>query len=274
MAMFLFRVDSTTAQVGDVLTATVGLDAMGESLNALEGTFTFSSDLLEPLAVRTTDSLVSMWLTEPQLAVPGKISFSGIVPGGFGNTLIPGADPSFLPLFTVDFRVTQEGTASFSLPDGVVLMNDGLGTPAIVYVATGNVPVVGVGDVEVYSSVEDTEPPLSFSPLVVRDAALGDGSWQLLFSTTDLETGVAYYEVQRGSGSFVRAESPYAISAWSPFSYTVRAVDDAGNVQVADAVRVPVEALVLRWGILCAIVFVLMMSGGIIWKKSSASRRK
>jgi hypothetical protein len=274
MAMFLFRVDNTTAQVGDVLTVTVGLDAMGESLNALEGTFTFSSDILEPLAVRTTDSLISMWLTEPASAQVGKIPFSGITPGGFGSTLIPGADPGFLSLFTVDFRVTQEGIASFSLPDGVVLMNDGLGTPAVVYVATGNVPVVGVGDVEAYSSVEDTEPPLSFFPFVVHDVALGDGSWQLLFSTTDLETGVAYYEVQRGSGDFVRAESPYAINPWFPFSYTVRAVDDAGNAQVADAVYVPVEAFALRWGILCAIVFVLMMSGGIIWKKSLASRKK
>ena len=274
MAMFLFRVDSTTAQVGDVLTVTVGLDAMGESLNALEGTFTFSSDILESLAVRTTDSLVSIWLAEPALTEAGKISFSGIVPGGFGSTLIPGTDPSFLPLFTVDFRVTQEGVASFSLPDGVVLANDGLGTPAIVYVSTGNVPVVGVGAVEPYTQVIDTEPPLSFFPLIVRDATLGDGSWQLLFSTTDLETGVAYYEVQQGNGDFMRAESPYTINAWLPTAYTVRAVDDAGNVQVADAVHVPVEAFVLRWGILCAIVFVLMMSGGIIWKKSLASRKK
>lgn len=274
MAMFLFRVDSTTAQVGDVLTVTVGLDAMGESLNALEGTFTFSSDVLESLGVRTTDSLVSMWLTEPALVEPGKVSFSGIVPGGFGSTLIPGADPSFLPLFTTDFRVTQEGVASFSLPDGVALINDGLGTSAIVYVATGSVPIVGVGDVEPYVQVEDTEPPLSFFPLLSRDVTLGDGSWQLLFSTTDLETGVAYYEVQKGYGDFVRAESPYSISAWFPFSYTVRATDDAGNIQTADPVRIPFESVVLRWGILCAIVFVLMMSGGIIWKKSLASRKK
>lgn len=275
-ATFLFRSTVQSAQVGDVVSITVGVDPMQENINALEGTFTFSSDILEPLAVRTTDSLVNAWIVEPYVAAPGSIAFSGIIPGGLGESLIAREDASaFIPLFSVDFRVASEGTAGFSLPDGVVLLNDGVGSPAQVYVVTGSIPVSGFANVPgEISSLQDLQPPESFTAEIVHDAALDSGRWNLIFSTKDLQTNIAYYEVQRGSGDFVRVQSPYRIQAWWPVSYTVRAVDTAGNVQVAPSVRVPLANILLRWGILSASVCVLMMSGGIIKKVLSVLRKR
>jgi len=94
-----------------------------QALNAISGTVTFPTDLLQVVSVSKSNSILSLWIADPTFSnTDGTISFSGIVPN-------PGYIGNSGRVFLVQFRGKRAGTATvvFS-PSSQVLANDGNGT--------------------------------------------------------------------------------------------------------------------------------------------------
>lgn len=76
----------------------------------------------------------------------------------------------------------------------------------------------------------DTVSPLPFKPLISQDSALFDGRYFVTFSTTDIISGLDYYDVVEGGQTFTHQRSPYLLKDQSRRQLIiVRAVDKAGN---------------------------------------------
>src|SRR3989344_2123178 len=218
-----------TVAPGSTVVANVLLDTEGELLNAFEGTILFPTDVFVVKELRDGNTLVNVWIEPPREREPGRISFSGITPGGYtGERGI---------LLSVVFEAVKEGDGTVSLDKIQLLKNDGEGTPASISLPSVSPSVMvskeaGSSDV---SEVSDTESPEPFSLEVMQNEGVFDGKQVLIFATQDKISGINYYEVCEGIlATCVRAESPYVLKYQRADRYiTVKAVDFYGNERVA-----------------------------------------
>lgn len=108
---------------GAIFTETVFVSTTDQAMNAISGTISFPTDLLQVVSVSKSNSVLSLWVQDPTFSnTNGTISFSGIVPnpgyiGGGGRVV------------SIQFRGKRAGTGSvvFSA-SSQVLANDGNGT--------------------------------------------------------------------------------------------------------------------------------------------------
>ena len=76
-----------------------------EPLNAIEGKIRFPPDLLELKNIEDGNSIINFWIERPVAGEAGKITFSGITPGGYqGERGL---------VFSLIFLVKQEGMGAF-----------------------------------------------------------------------------------------------------------------------------------------------------------------
>jgi hypothetical protein len=198
-----------------------------ESINALEGTLSFSADMLTVRRIQDGGSSVNFWLDEPGEDTPGKIVFSGITPGGFSG-------PNSLA-FSILFVATQEGDAPLTIKNLRLLQNDGNATE-VSSTALRAVIHIDRGDSRTRKITEaDTIPPEDFTPTIASNPSIFDGKYFLTFATQDKGTGIDHYEVREGTwGWFRKAESPYLLLHQKlDKDIYVKAVDGVGNERVA-----------------------------------------
>ena len=208
-------------------------DTEEETINAIEGSTSFSRHLILK-QIRSGNSLIGLWV-EPPTAEGDHVVFAGIVPGGYLGELGPnwkGARPA--RIFSLVFEVGESGEAWIQVDrESTVLLHDGKGTEAYVTVEDAVVKVLK-GKATPSPNVinwEDEEMPESFTPSV---ELFSDGLYYLIFVTRDKGSGVAYYDVCEGGGSFATAESPYLLEEQLlGVPITVRAVDKNGNKRLA-----------------------------------------
>lgn len=242
-------------------TAEVRLDAGRESLNAVEGTLTFPSELLELKELRDGNSIVNFWLERPAADEKnlGSVRFSGVVPGGFGG------DDGLL--FRAAFSARTEGAGTISVKNAHALKNDGQGSPAAITIVGADVRVAAAAVEAPASAVPeetDVTPPEPFTPVYGRDPLAYDGRWFLAFSTQDKGIGIAYYEVSEGGRAFASATSPYALKDQRLRArVAVRAVDRSGNArEVLPAPPPSVPREVTAWEPFAAAGAIILL---IIW---------
>lgn len=114
-------------ETDDVIRVEVLVDSQGEAINAVETAVTYSSQLLELMAVDRGQTIMPLWIEEPQLDLArGRIK---LVAGVANGVVTNGA-----PLATLVFRAKLTGTAIVSLDVQAtdVRLNDGIGSPAAV----------------------------------------------------------------------------------------------------------------------------------------------
>ena len=222
-------VEPVSVKSGSKVIATVTLDTEGELLNAFEGNILFPTDLFIVKELRDGNTLVNVWIEPPREREPGRISFSGITPGGYNGKRGT--------LLSVVFEAIKEGEGIVSLDKIQVLKNDGEGTLASISLPSVSPSVMvskeaGSSDV---SETPDTESPEPFSLEVMQNEGVFDGKQVLIFATQDKISGINYYEVCEGIlATCVRAESPYVLKYQRADRYiTVKAVDFYGNERVA-----------------------------------------
>lgn len=216
---------------GDELTVSVMVHADDE-INAVEGTLVFDKDKLEVKKIIDGSSSINFWIEKPQVNNEG-IRFSGITPGGFEGT-------NNL-LFSVVFRVKEEGLAQLSLKDTKALINDGLGTEEALVLFGAEANIVRGDSTANREVIKDTTPPESFIISLAQDPNIFNGKWFAVFSTQDKDTGVSLYEIREykfRALSFLsrwkKAESPYELRDQSLKSFIeVRATDSLGNHRVS-----------------------------------------
>jgi hypothetical protein len=195
-----------------------------DSINALEGTFIYSSNLLKVKEIQDGNSVINFWIEKPSENKIGEISFSGITPGGFMGDK---------PVFSVIFEATNLGEARLGIRDAKVLLNDGEGSLAETKVSGKIVSISKIGGSDSLPEVSDLEMPEDFIPLLANDPNLFDGKYFLVFSTEDKISGIDYYQLREGkSGEFKKVESPHLLKNQS-LSKTIfiQAVDKKGNTR-------------------------------------------
>lgn len=250
-------VTPTLVRPGDRVLATVILDTEGESLNAFEGTVLFPADIFTAKELRDGNTFVNVWLEPPSVREPGRISFSGITPGGYRG--------AHGLLLSVMFEALTEGEGTISLNKIQLLKNDGEGTSAnlVLPIASPNIAVSKSANQTSLSEVSDTQPPEPFSIETAQDKEVFGGKQVLIFATQDKSSGIEYYEVCEGVwGGCVRAESPYVLRHQLTDRYfKVRAVDFYGNERIA----VLLTSRAMLFYAFCALIGILFITGGIFF---------
>ncbi len=231
----------TNYHVGDSFQVVVNLDAGANSVNTISGKISVPTDYFDISSLRYGTSIVTLWVEKPAVdSSAGQITFTGGIPGGFNSRT--GQVLSFV------LKAKKVGTATLSLSDAKVLLNDGQGTelknlnlpPLSVSISkalTAPTPGKISPEPQVYTPPVDNTPPEAFIPLVSRHPSIGDNSYFVSFSAVDKDSGIAYYQVKEtpwllpfGAEDWVRADSPYILKyqLW-PTEVTVRAFDQQGN---------------------------------------------
>ncbi len=239
---------------GDTFVATVHLSpGVDECVNALEVGVTYPAQLLKAGAVTKSESILSLWPTEPVLDhARGMVTYSGGVPAGYCGRVQ--GDPGETNItakivFTVLADVqTSEMVLGFERALTNVLLNDGLGTPAPLTFSplTLSRASAALGVNEWVTEVhEDEIPPDPFTVLVHRDPQIFQGKHFLVFGAVDKQSGVHHYEIieedPERSGYVVGSrERAHPVTGATPYLLTdqtlkskiiVRAIDNAGNIE-------------------------------------------
>ncbi|MCA9363047.1 hypothetical protein KC851_01885 [Candidatus Kaiserbacteria bacterium] len=109
-----------TYSAGQTFTATVRAVPNGDSINAVETTINYNSDVLSVVSVSKTGSAFSLWTTEPTFSnAAGTIEFGGGSPTPFTSTS---------NLLSITFRAVAAGTGNVTFSGSSILAADGRGT--------------------------------------------------------------------------------------------------------------------------------------------------
>jgi hypothetical protein len=250
---------------------------------------------------------------EPKIKAPGEVSFSGIIPGGFGGVLQPGTSEK-LPgrILTLVFSVRGAGLVDITLKNTQVLLNDGQGTAADVKASglslsaaepragsdqaapgepSEEAPSQPTDTSEVKSETSTTEtavdiiPPEIFTPQIARDQSMFNGRWFLVFIAQDKGFGIDRYEIQESfsakpvSDKWLPATSPHLLSDQNLQHYIfVRAIDKAGNERLAifpPSFARPGYEKYLLWIIIIvvSVSLLILIFRRNLWRRSSKQKR-
>jgi len=233
-------------------------------VNALQGAFTLPS-LDRDVVPSDGGSIVEFWIEHPHNE-QGKISFAGIIPGGFSGEA---------PVL----RFRAKGSAKTIIIDKKVmsaLRHDGTGEPDQVVIGpVSSLPLrfATTGA----SPARDATPPQPFVPVVATDESLFEGKPFVSFGAKDAQSGVIRYEIAESDCgkdehdptlAWRVAQSPAPLDTTGNGCVYVRAIDQNANMRVtsitldAKSASVPEEVVVptarnlYKIGILLGIIVV------------------
>ena len=138
-----FSVPPRQVEIGDRLTVDVKIRSKEQSINAITGSVSFPSELVNVANISKAKSIVNFWTQDPKI-VKNRILFEGIIlnPGFAGEAGI---------LFSITFEAKASGTVDLKYYEGGVLANDGYGTNLLTKLSGTNFRIVP-------STLRPTEP--------------------------------------------------------------------------------------------------------------------
>jgi hypothetical protein len=214
---------------GEESLISVRVNTEGETINAIEGSIIVQGLEQQITGIYTGGSAFTLWPNKPSLS-NGKITFVG------GST--SGITGENVLLFTLAVRPESPSSSSIRNELMNAYIADGQGTQVQASELSYNLDSLNVQPSSVHTYGElmstDTTPPHSFSIELGRDPSLFDGRYFISFETTDDQSGVNRYEVQEGSRGWIRSGTPYVLQDQTRSEkIIVRAIDNAGNTQIA-----------------------------------------
>lgn len=227
------RIETNRAYIstGDEFLTSVFLST-NELMNAVEGEIIYDPTVLNIKEIREGNSVINFWVDKPYIKENGKVSFSGITPGGLSgsdNLLLSIVFVSKLTGKTVVFPNTVYG-----------LLHDGEGTK--IELNTSKVEIlIKEGDSNVYvENLRDEDSPEFFNPIITRENTIFDNQYFISFSTQDKGVGMLGYEIKEYTIPFLKiltpwkpAESPYVLSDQSLESHIeIKAIDQNNNTRI------------------------------------------
>lgn len=270
-------------QPGDTFMIDVKIDTEGECINTVEANLAYDKDVLKAVDFSRGESILSVWVKNPEInQEQGLVSFSGGIPGGYCGR-IPGDPGTSNSLGKVIFKIPGLIVKEVQPPSEVeplkiefldssrVLLNDGLGTPAKL---TTKGATFNIREVQPPAEVEppknqwqeelgkDNIPPEPFKIEIQKDPLIFEGKYFIIFSTTDKQTGLDYYETQEEREySWRRVDSPYLLEDQTLKSIIkVKAIDKAGNERIAEYIPEIAKKPFPWW-----IIILILVGAGIIW---------
>jgi len=221
--ILLERQDGEAIRTGSVVEVDVMLENdVSEDINAVAVDIDYPKEFLALKEWSDGDSIVDFWVEKPSDR-GGKLSFQGIIPGGYGEKR-----GSLLKMY---FEALQAGDFSLAVGESSrALLDDGSGTAAAMQFSSLPLSVVAAEGGSELFEFTDKVPPEPFEPIIsAADNAFGGNNF-LAFSTKDKDSGIDHYEVSEGGGPFVTAVSPYLLfNQRLDAPVRVKAVDRSGN---------------------------------------------
>jgi hypothetical protein len=265
MAATLNVVSSPSAIAEQPFEVNVALDTQGDNVNAVQGELTFPSNLFTFEGIDDAASPISLWIESPREILPGKISFSGIVPGGF-----IGYASSVIGVVLTP--ATSSGIGVIALEHAQLLRNDGAGSAMAFTSLNQTIRIAATSTMASGTPTEFGIPftvPQEFVPAIIKDPGIYGGRYSIVFVTTDKGSGINHYdvaEVPAGAmpqdASWTAAMSPYLLQDQTLSSdIYVRAVNNVGGVTIAMVqARFPHRsALAIALWILAVMLLVLIV---------------
>lgn len=127
-ATLFFDPPGKNVKEGEQFSIEFKVNTEAEFVNAVEGVIEFPKNLIKPVHIDISNSVISAWIEEPQVH-NDKISFSGIIAGGFDGVRKPleaGKYPG--TLFKIVFEAKKIGSDAMVVESIKVLKNDGFGS--------------------------------------------------------------------------------------------------------------------------------------------------
>lgn len=300
----------TTLSRGDAVTLSVRLDvdeANEECVNAVDGVITYSDNIV-PVDISIGDSIFSMWVEQPVIdKEKHTITFAGGIPNGYCGRIA--GDPRLTnSLVKLIFRSpgfsigggsgSTTATIAFA-PETATYLNDGFGTKAELAMYGTSIDLrkeagAVLQDPWHDAVITDEIAPEKFSVTLAKIPVDG-GKYNVVFNTTDKQTGIDHYEVieepiakfaafewGRANAPWIVARSPYQLKDQSLNStIRVKAVDKAGNEYVATLLpdkemrTISTQDIILGAGIgLMLLLLSLIFISAFISLRRRAKRRR
>jgi len=241
-------------KLGEVFIQEIKIDTE-KPVNAIEVNLKYPSDVLEVVDVSFGNSILTIFAQNPVIDQEnGLISFAGGIPGGYDKIIPNGAEESNL-IAQIVFQCCNDKKVDFSAcaslldissqtqikitiqDSSKVLLNDGFGTEIDIKTQESVINIIPefspvVEDEWQKQKQEDNIPPEQIQVKIVYDTLIEDKN-VLVFSTTDKQTGIDYYEVKEGKGDWQEVESPHIlIDQKIKGVVKIKAVDKAGNERI------------------------------------------
>lgn len=268
-----FTITLSPTQKGNTVEAKILFTPEGKKVNALEGVVSFSG----PVSIREIHdgkSGIHVWIKNPSEREKGKISFSGIIPGGMKEEG---------EVFTLYMSVLKSGKLELK-STGSAYLNDGTGKSFALSEAKATVAVSFEKEKgNEIALPSDTTPPRITEKVIAQNEAMFGGKPFLIIRAKDDESGVediSYLslkngvepETLRGDSRFRIIEIPYPLSDSDITSFLyVQVRDHAGNTTVAEISRPEVAVSKLspfsfenwfrKWWGFCILVVLLLLGG-------------
>lgn len=275
-AVLYLSPESGNYHQNDVFIVEIRLDTQGEYINAVDVKLSYPQDILEFKDFSKGNSVLSLWVKAAEnSSLPGLISFSGGIPGGYWGK--DGLLGRLIFKVREDFEIVDVKHLQIEFQDGSkMLLNDGKGTEANLITRGGAFDILsGVGEGRNLWQEEiekDKILPEAFEIVFSKDTNIFDGKYFIIFSTTDKQTGIDRYEVKEGGGKWKAVSSPYVLENQKLTSdISVKAIDKAGNfwMETLEAQN-PKK---IRWEVYAVLGLILIVIMIIVWIiRSRASR--
>ncbi len=255
--------------VGDTIMFNVRVDSENNNINTVEGSILmdYKTDSISLIDVNTSGSKFSLW---PGKLLPTEnntsISFAGGSPGGLNS--------KDAIIFNIVLKLQEAGQIILKPTNIGVYLNDGKGTKDKVSVKNLVIDVLpkksDSQSINDWSNLvsDDKTPPKPFEIYLGQEELSFEGKKFLSFSTTDEQSGIAYYEVTEGGLAPVRSDDTYILQEQNnPVKVTVIAYDSAGNAREStySTTSSPVPSNYVIYFVI--IIFGLLIFTSVIYKK-------
>ena len=141
---------SGTYNFGDTFSVSVMVNTGGETINAADGTLVFNSAELSVVSVSKSNSIFTMWTTEPAFS-KGSIVFGGGTPANFTG--------SSGTIIKITFKTKAVATAQANFSSGSVLAADGKGTNILATMSGGTYIIKATSNIPPTQEVPPEEEP-------------------------------------------------------------------------------------------------------------------
>lgn len=199
----------------------------GNSINSVDVTVDYPEELLTFSGYQDTSGTITFWVQQPHV-VNGKVRFVGGIPGGVDQTY--GADNQSVSLVRLLFTPINSGTATFTIDESTILLNDGKGT-ALKHSRTSS--TVSISNESLASNV-DTTAPESFAITLIPADPETKTPQMIAFRAIDRESGIRGYQGKAGWWRWKEIQNPHQVRRGIlPYLMKVRAIDAFGNATIS-----------------------------------------
>jgi hypothetical protein len=259
----------------------------GENVTAVEGNIKYNPQDLTAIEFLKGDSILT-FIEEPKINQrKGRVTFSGIIPGGYTGRL-PGDPGESNLLGTIVFKAlktTNSKTVIEITKNSKILVNAGEELKNNLAFNSLNIKINSqemvfnpLNELEKIKE-EDKIPPEEFKPEIVKI----DNQYFLIFRSVDKQSGIDHYEISLFKKNclgqlnlfnfFEKAESPYPLSEIDLNKVIrVKAVDKAGNERIT-TLYPKISSLACKNYLIWGIILIIIILGYIIYRLKLKRRK-